>query len=414
MNNNPSRNALLLETTTKEPNAALASSFPFLMQAGAVAIYVLSDTILRFLYQEVIVGNASMEEATASSSYDKPLALSFTCYTAFTLWGIPVALYVWWIRRESLAEYYAASWAGALGFRAALARCAPVVLLLTFQNYFYVAALRYIRVAISTAVGQSEAPFTVFLTVAALGRRLGKTESKGVVMSFTGIALIVLPPLFRIAAQDQQQQELDEYEDTVDSTVGGTLIGIVFTIMAAFFFSVYQIFWHDFDQRRFPDSIQQLPPKTPIDSIVDTMATIALVGICNIFVGPVLLLIAHVCRMETMELPPSSAMPAILASCFLSAFVDAMNGVACVVASAVVVAMAYPLTIPLSVLMEAVWSGIPLSAWGMWGWIGTAMVVTGIFFLENDDLDLECGCIDVHMEDDAEEAMSPRYLPSVN
>ena len=381
------------------PAKAISSSFSWMVQWGAVACYVGSDTILRFLYHRLVDqntdSNGEEEDASIESVYDKPLALSYACYAVFGLWIIPVALYVRFgapvsSSSRSVKDYFVTSWCGALGFHTAvLYWCVPVVFLLSAQNYFYVAALRYIRVAISTAVGQSEAPFTVFLTIAALGRNLGKTESFGVAISFLGIALIAVPPLFRIRNTTYSDEDDDGPRDTSAPLM---LLGILMTIVAAFFYSLYQIFWQFFDEKRFPNPA--LKPSTPADCIADTMATVAIIGLCNIVIGPIVLFVAHVVNIETFELPPVSALGPILVACTVSAFVDAMNGVACVVATAVVVSMAYPLTIPLSVLIEAVWTGIPLSTWGLWGWVGTILVIAGIFFLETEEIDIEQVCMD--------------------
>jgi hypothetical protein len=67
---------------------------------------------------------------------------------------------------------------------------------------------------------------------------------------------------------------------------------------------------------------------------------------------------------------------------FMSALVDALNAVACVVATAVVVALAYPLVIPISVVLDYLVNGIPIKSWGLLGWIGTISVIVGVFCLE--------------------------------
>jgi hypothetical protein len=77
----------------------------------------------------------------------------------------------------------------------------------------------------------------------------------------------------------------------------------------------------------------------------------------------------------------------------LSALTDALNGVACVVASTVVVALAYPLIIPLSVILQWLMDGISPSKWGALGWIGTVLVIVGVFCLEGFDSDGDDGSI---------------------
>jgi hypothetical protein len=95
---------------------------------------------------------------------------------------------------------------------------------------------------------------------------------------------------------------------------------------------------------------------------------------------------------ETFEMPPESIRGALLVSTILTAVVDALNGIACVIASAMVVALSYPLIIPLSVVMQVFIDGIPIGEWGILGWIGTVSVVAGVFCLEaNGDVIVESG-----------------------
>ena len=54
-----------------------------------------------------------------------------------------------------------------------------------------------------------------------------------------------------------------------------------------------------------------------------------------------------------------------------------------------VVALCYPLMIPLSGVMQVFFYGIPMSEWGVLGWIGTVLVVAGVFCLEANGEDGE-------------------------
>jgi hypothetical protein len=82
----------------------------------------------------------------------------------------------------------------------------------------------------------------------------------------------------------------------------------------------------------------------------------------------------------------------------MSALVDALNGAAFVVATAVAVAaLAYSLIIPMSIVLDYFINGIPISSWGAWGWIGTIVVVAGVLCLEADG----------SHEDDSKEEIEP-------
>ena len=403
---------------------------PMLLQVLVISAYIGADTVLRFLYQDVIAGKEQTNNSSGGGNYeddededeailllqfDKPMFLSFCSCLCFAFWGFLVVPYVWWYRRQTVAAYLQTEWCGALSLRAAVLRCVYVAVFVIFQNYFYMSGLRHVRVAISTAVGQSEAPMTVGLTVLALGRSFAYQELRGVLLCMSGIALIVIPLL------------KDDHGDYDDDNASPTSVvrGVIFTMSGAFCFSVYQVFWQKFDEERYPPSSSQTTKglvhenvkptqdvadnksinsysqvdiggrRTPgvLACVMDSLTSIAMIGLCNIGVGFILLIVMHVTGAERLEWPESVELwRAIATSCFLCAFVDAMAGVACVVASAVIVAMSYPLSIPLSVVIEQFWSGIPISAFGWAGWMGTLMVLAGIFFLEVEEEEILAPC----------------------
>jgi drug/metabolite transporter (DMT)-like permease len=98
--------------------------------------------------------------------------------------------------------------------------------------------------------------------------------------------------------------------------------------------------------------------------------------------GWIFILLLHVTGVEVFEFPPESARGALFRASAASGIVDALNGLACVVASAVVVALAYPLIIPMSVVLDFWWNGHSIRSWGAFGWIGTVIVIAGVFCLE--------------------------------
>ena len=89
-------------------------------------------------------------------------------------------------------------------------------------------------------------------------------------------------------------------------------------------------------------------------------------------------------------------------SAVLTAVVDALNGTACVIASAMTVALSYPLIIPSSVVMQWFINGIAIRDWGVSGWIGTVLVVAGVFCLETPEEDIKAPCTKCMEGDDAE------------
>lgn len=259
-------------------------------------------------------------------------------------------------------------------------------MILFFGNLGYVAGLRYIHVALASALSQGEAPFTVGLSVLFLNRVFGRDEKIGIFLSFAGIGLIAIPPLWKANNNASNNygygDEGGEYDAEDSTSAWNEIGGIMSTLVGTFGFGCYQVFWPMFDSKRY--SISNPAPTNPIDAIIDTFATLTLVGAFLLSTGWTLLVLVHILGWETFEIPPESIRGPLLVSTILTAAVDAFNGVACVIASAMMVALSYPLIIPMSVIMQVFIDGIPISEWGVWGWIGTVMVVAGIFCLESN------------------------------
>jgi drug/metabolite transporter (DMT)-like permease len=359
------------------------------IQFTAVASYFGCDIILRFLYQVVLQGknvdsglyeNDDEQQEVAPTGFDKPAFLVLCCYMAFTMWGpLLVFPYITYKRGLSIQTYYTTEWCGALGFSMGFRYTFCMATVLFFGNLFYVIGLEYISVALSTALGQGEAPFTVGLSVLILGRVFAKSETRGIALCFTGILLISIPPLLRARVISDDDVGLGKAAMAI-------LIGVLSTALGAFGYGAYQVFWPLFDERRFPPSDTKAsirPPTKPEDIIVDTFATIFLIGVNCVLFGWIFILFLHCVGWETFELPTRELVGPIALASLMAALVDALNAVACVVATAVVVALAYPLTIPMSVVLDYFIDGIPIGSWGMWGWIGTTAVVAGVFCLES-------------------------------
>lgn len=354
------------------------SPFPIWLQFAAVAAYFACDLILRFCYQAVLDGPPPMfsndDEAYVAVSYSKPTFLVLCCYMTFFLWGPCLVFpYLVFVRKISVLDYYQNEWSGRLGFWMAFRYTCGMAIILFLGNLGYVAGLRYISVALGSALSQGEAPFTVVLAVLILGRIFGTCEKIGIALSFVGIALIAIPPVLR----SKDSNENNALEQSVQAEIGG----IISTLCGAFGFGAYQIFWPVFDEKRY-DKVDHPRPAKAVDAIIDALATLTLVGGFLISTGWLLIVLVHVLGIETFEMPPPSIRGTLVLSSVISAFTDALNGVACVIATAVIVALAYPLIIPLSVILQYFIDGIPVNAWGYMGWIGTIFVISGVSCLE--------------------------------
>jgi drug/metabolite transporter (DMT)-like permease len=262
------------------------------LQFASVASYFAVDLILRFLYQSVLDGDDEGREG-----YNKPAFLTLCGYMTFSLWGpFLVFPYVVCVRRMSLYDYYTAEWCGVLGFRRAAMYTCVMAAVLFLGNLGYVTGLQYISVALASSLSQGEAPFTVGLSVLLLGRVFGIQEQKGIIFCFIGIALIAIPPVLRA-------QSLNT-EEGLGSEAWTMIIGVFSTLLGSCGFGAYQVFWPLFGGRRFPIGLFQ--PKTTVHVIVDTFATITLVGVYCVSFGWIIILFFHLVGFETFELPPAA------------------------------------------------------------------------------------------------------------
>jgi drug/metabolite transporter (DMT)-like permease len=361
------------------------------VQFAGVASYFGCDLFLRFLYQAVLSGRANANaENEHMGGYDKPALLTLSGYICFSLWGpILVFPYILFVRNMSLKDYYTGEWCGALGFWPTVKYTGCMAAVLFFGNLFYVNGLRFINVALATSISQGEAPTTVLLSVLFLGRIFGPLEKRGVVLCLTGMAFIAVPPVLRANNLTADAASGLNYE------AEAILRGVFSTLCGALGFGTYQVFWPFFDSHRYPQDVGR--PTKPQDAVIDTFATLTVVGLYCILFGWIFILFMHLSGLEPFEAPPEDVWGTLAAASLMSALDDALNGVACVLATAVVVALAYPLIIPMSVVMDYFINGISISSWGAWGWIGTIVVVAGVFCLEADG----------KHEDDSKEEFDP-------
>jgi len=367
--------------------------FPVWLQFACVAGYFGTDLFLRFSYQAVLGADVNThseysDEDYVIERYSKPAFMVLCGYILFFFWGpLLVWPYLKFVKKVSVVNYYQTTWCGDLEFREALRFTCIMGCILFLGNLGYVAGLRYINVPLASALSQGEAPFTVALSVLFLHRVFGKNEKIGTGLSFTGILLIAVPPVLRAEQAAQYYGNGDDVAASAPADVLDQFGGILSTLIGAFGFGCYQVFWPMFDGCRY--SAANPAPTNPIDAIIDTFATLSLVGAFLLSTGWVALVLFHLFGWETFEVPPESIRGALLFSTILMAIVDALNGIACVIASAMVVALSYPLIIPLSVVMQVFIDGIPISEWGVMGWIGTVLVVAGVFCLEANGEDGE-------------------------
>lgn len=374
-------------------------SFPLWAQFSCVFLYFGFDLILRFCYQAVLDGNnllllqelVSTSSSTSTStirtnttstdddddkaeesytihedasSYNKPAFLVLCCYTTFILWGplvvFPYLLHFYRPRRDGggghddnnaisstaaavIVNYYTREWSGALSFSRAFLYTCCMGMILFLGNLGYVSGLRYISVALGSALSQGEAPLTVFLSVVVLGRYFGRWEKRGIVLSLLGIALIAIPPVLWTSRRENDDGRDDDFDNNVSTGTTSTsttatweqeLGGVMSTFLGAFGFGAYQVFWPYFDEKRYSTTSitatattaskshnhhHPVAPTTPIHAIMDTLATLTLVGFFLLSTGWILILFLHITGLEPFEIPPEEIRATLMISSILSA-----------------------------------------------------------------------------------------------
>jgi drug/metabolite transporter (DMT)-like permease len=166
--------------------------------------------------------------------------------------------------------------------------------------------------------------------VCCLGTRFTYSEAIGIAVSLLGVALIVVPPFLDTGDDDISPQK-------VSSKV---LNGLSATLISAIVWAFYQVSWKIIAI----DKSEQ----TKLDGLVDTAATLGVMGLCNLFLGWSVLWTLHISGLETFEFPSRSLIPALTCNAFVEYAFDTSLAIAIFFTSPVVTAITAPLTIPIS------------------------------------------------------------------
>lgn len=311
------------------------------------------------------VANGEMMQGVANGTlapepFDRPAFLSWFSYNSMLLSWIPLIWYCRKIRKCPLDEYLRFSWASASGLTYMLSCSCVMQFLLLVMNTLWIVGLRHISVAMSNAIYQVQAAVTVGLSVWCLGSRFVAAEAIGIVVSLLGVGLIVIPPL------------MDRPEDE-ETDNGVQFEGIVATLLSAVIWAVYQIAWRVISKGK--------PEVSRLEGLMDTAATLGVMGVCNLFLGWPVLLVVHWAGVERFELPSWSLVPALMLNALIEYSFDASLAVAIYLTSPVITAITAPLTIPISFASDHFLYGSPLQV-GNYDWIGSLLVLLGVVWME--------------------------------
>jgi drug/metabolite transporter (DMT)-like permease len=349
--------------------------------------------ILWVANSELLQGITSKDDKLffpSEEAYDKPAFITWYSYNYMIL-SLLLAVYPYVKFREwTLSHYIRYIWSGKLGLARAVIGCTIISYTLQVLNILLIVGLECITVSLSNAVYQLQTVFTVGLSVCLLQDPFGPSDAIGSLVSVLGVALIVLPPLYYLEDKiEQQQQESSSSQPTSTTTCSWKsapmLAGILATLGSAAIGGAYLVSWRVFDEKR-----NSTPPGR-LGGLVDTQMTVAMIGLCNLFLGWPMLVLAHWLDFETFRWPSaslSSQQHHIWWMLNVNGFVEYLFDASCAVAihmtSPVVVAIASPLTIPLSLVADKMLNGSTggVNNYGILPWMGAALIVFGVYLLE--------------------------------
>lgn len=318
------------------------------------------------LYLMLWVANAEMMQGVASGTmapeaFDRPAFLSWFSYNFMLLSWIPI---VWYCRKVlgcTVDEYLRTSWAGPSGLVYMLSSSFVMQVLLLALNMLWIVGLGHISVTVSNAVYQLQAAVTVGLSVWCLGSRFTEAEGVGIFISLVGVVLIVVPPL------------VDEAADEADGNNNDVVLGIVATLLSAVIWAVYQIAWRVIAKDK--------PEMTRVEGLMDTVATLGVMGICNFCLGWPVLLVVHFMGIERFDFPSWNLIPSLTRNGLIEYAFDNSLAVAIFLTSPIVTAMTAPLTIPIALVWDHFLHGSPFQV-GDYDWIGSLLVLVGVVWME--------------------------------
>jgi len=162
------------------------------------------------------------------------------------------------------------------------------------SNYLFFQALYYSIASVNNVLFQSQCVFVLFFSILFLGHRLTLSAALSVVLSVSGVAMIALLG--------------DESED--DSAVDPSPIGVVFCLLSAVAFALFQVRMSAIEQKCFA---QQTRAK-----LMDTLLFQALMGMSAFALAWPGMIVLDALQIEPFELPNVLECVALLFSTSMS------------------------------------------------------------------------------------------------
>jgi len=318
-------------------------------------IVIVIYLITRVANGECYQGIANGWLTTNNIPYNKPAFLTWYSYCFMLLSLLILYPYVQWYTDDSFRHFLFCTWPGKLGFRNAFCSCLAMMYLLIVINILWVFGLDRISVSIANAVIQTQTGMTVALSVWILGDRFVFSQGLGIVVSLFGVLLIVVTPLYNKGADHGENH-----------TSGSELIGIFLIIASSLLWAGYQLSWRILSETKNNGKL------TRADGLIDTLASVAVMGFCNLVLGWPAIVLFHWTGLETFEYP------SIWMALTLNGLVEYSFDVSCAFAifltSPVVTAITAPLTIPISLIWDSFMYKEPF-------YVGTTQIYGVLFVL---------------------------------
>jgi drug/metabolite transporter (DMT)-like permease len=331
-------------------------------------------TVSLTVYLIFWVANAEMMQGVASGTflvaepYDHPAFLSWYAYNCLLLCWLPLLWYCQNTLKCTVYDYLQLSWAGNVTSFSYMVQCSCAMqFLLLLLNILWIIGLVHISVAMSNAIYQLQAAVTIGLSVCWLGNRFVVAEGIGMALSLLGVGLIVIPPLL-----DPSSEERND-DDSANSNETNPIVGITVTFLSAIVWAVYQIAWRVISKDK--------PEMDRLEGLMDTLATLGVMGVCNLFLCWPVLLMLHWTGMETFVMPSWQMVPALTVNGLVEFGFDLSCAIAIYLTSPVITEITAPLTIPISLIWDHFLHGSPLQV-GHYDWFGSLLVLIGVVWIE--------------------------------
>ena len=316
--------------------------------------------------------------------YDKPVFLTWLDYNLMMAGFFFVAP---WIHRHydgmSVLRFLDTVWRGQWTLRDMGLACTGLSFLLTSCHIFYMLGLRKISVASLNATYQLQAACTLSLSIWLLGGHFSRWQQWGILLSVVGILCIVVPPLWI----QQERTETGNHNDDDNNGSGGsnpqetwdTIVGTMATVASALLWGLYQVAWKALHDSKLGGKVI-----SPTAELVDTIVTLAVIGVANLTIGWIVLPIVDWVDFETFQLPPVSLSGVLTINAIIEYAFNAFIAIAIYMTSPIATSLTAPLTIPLSWITDRIIYGIGIgdATAGGWGWAGAALIVLGLYYME--------------------------------